>query len=436
MKNQQNHLFSLSQEEKAKILLEFNKTRGEFPSNKTLQQLFAEQVERTPDHVALLGQSAGHKAQSEKEKRSTLCAVRCAITYRKLNEKATQLARDLLEKGVNPDSIVGIMVERSIEMVIGTLGILKAGGAYLPIEPDYPPERINYILKDCGTKILLTRKKIAEISSPALSNSSEGRHLNFTASQLPSFPASLPSSLAYIIYTSGSTGRPKGVLVEHLSAVNVLSALYKTYPFTQTHRYLLKTSYTFDVSVSELFGWFFGGGRCIILAPDHHKDPGKILEAIEYERITHINFVPSMFGVFIDRLEEKNIVKLSSLEYIFLAGEALPPHQVKKFRDLNTPIALENLYGPTEGTVYASGYSLSQWEGHANIPIGKPLQNVKLYIFDSNLCPVAIGVIGELYIAGHGVARGYLNNPELTAEKFCLRLFLKKPPLDPAKTFY
>ena len=397
----------IPKDEKQKILYDFNDTAAPYPKDKTLQQLFAEQVERTPDLIAIVG--GWHI--------SLAVGNNVALTYRKLNEKTTQLAQGLLEKGVNPDTIVGIMVERSIEMMIGILGILKAGGAYLPIEPDYPPERINYMLKDSSAKILLTRQKITEILSPqAFKPGPEGDSI--TPSILPPFYPSQSSNLAYIIYTSGSTGKPKGVIVEHFSVVNVLFALFKTYPFTQTHRYLIKTSYNFDVSVSELFGWFLGGGRCIMLAPDHHKDPGKILEAIEYERITHINFVPSMFGVFIDQLQENNMVKLSSLEYIFLAGEALPPHQVKKFRNLNIPIPLENLFGPTEGTVYTSGYSLSQWEGNGNIPIGKPLQNVKLYILDSNRCPVPIGVIGELFIAGLGVSRGYLNNPDLTADKF------------------
>jgi amino acid adenylation domain-containing protein len=311
------------------------------------------------------------------------------------------------------------MTERSIEMIIGIFGILKARGAYLPIDPEYPNDRIAYMLTDSASKILVTTQDL----SKKIKFEKERIYLSDAINRVPTPPhlhlsPAPATSLAYIIYTSGSTGKPKGVIVEHCSTVNVLSALFKTYPLTYTDRYLLKTSFTFDVSVSELFGWFWGGGGCIILAADHHKDPQKILEAIEYEGITHINFVPSMFGVFIHQLLEKNITKLSGLKYIFLAGEALPPQQVKEFRNLNTLIALENLYGPTEGTIYASGYSLSQWNGNGNVPIGKPLQNVKLYILDSNCCPVPIGVIGELFIAGHGIARGYLNNPELTAERF------------------
>jgi non-ribosomal peptide synthetase component F len=224
----------------------------------------------------------------------------------------------------------------------------------MPIDPEYPEERIAYMLADSGAKILLTSDAINRVPTPT--------HLHL--SPRVNVPV---TSLAYIIYTSGSTGKPKGVMVEQLSVINVLSALAKMYPLPGTQRWLLKTSFTFDVSVSELLGWFWGGGQLVILRKDDHKDPGKILEAIEYEKITHINFVPSMFGVFLHGLEQNNIGKLSSLLYIFLAGEALPPQQVKKFRLLNTSIALENLYGPTEGTIYASGFSLSKWSDKSTL---------------------------------------------------------------------
>ncbi|MCK5057354.1 MAG: amino acid adenylation domain-containing protein, partial [Candidatus Aminicenantes bacterium] len=227
-----------------------------------------------------------------------------------------------------------------------------------------------------------------------------------------------PGDHAYVIYTSGSTGKPKGVVVEHRSVVNIITALQLAYPLRESDTYLLKTSYVFDVSVAELFGWFPGGGRLAILEKGGEKEPEKIITAIENFCVTHINFVPSMFNVFVDALSVRNIKKLSNLKYIFVAGEELLPGLVEKFRKYNTGITLENIYGPTEGTVYTGSYSLSNYEGSGSVPIGKPMPNVRLYILDrdENLQP--IGVPGELCIVGDGVAAGYLNNPELTAEKF------------------
>jgi acyl transferase domain-containing protein/acyl carrier protein len=207
-------------------------------------------------------------------------------------------------------------------------------------------------------------------------------------------------------------------MVEHGSIVNLLFSLQKRYPLTPLDTYLFKTSYLFDVSVTELFGWFLKGGRLAILEPGDHKDPEKILETIEKQKVTHINFVPSMFNVFTRAIHPGNTGKLSGLKYIFLAGEALLPGAVEGFQDLDTGVLLENIYGPTEAAVYSSWYSLHDWKGQGPIPIGKPLPNVTLYIYGqwSNLQP--IGVPGELCIGGEGVARGYMNRPGLTNDKF------------------
>jgi non-ribosomal peptide synthetase component F/acyl carrier protein len=232
-------------------------------------------------------------------------------------------------------------------------------------------------------------------------------------------------------------------MVDHRSVVNLLFALDREYPLKRIGTCLLKTPIVFDVSVSELFGWYLGQGRLALLEKDGEKDPYMISGVIERERVTHINFVPSMFQTFVEMLTPRDISKLSSLEYIFLAGEELLSQPVIKFRQFDTGIILENLYGPTEGTVYSSKYGLSAWEGPGSIPIGKPLPNTGLYILDKNGFLQPIGVTGELYIAGTGAARGYLNNPGLTAERFCLRQarcftgrFLKKlPPWTPRKNF-
>ncbi|MCP5102215.1 MAG: amino acid adenylation domain-containing protein, partial [bacterium] len=321
-----------------------------------------------------------------------------------------RLARLLLEEGVTPGSIVGIKLFPSIEMVAGILAILKAGGAYLPIDPDYPQERIDFMLADSAAELLLTASDGALDLTPR-------RRDPITPATRNSQPA---THLCYVIYTSGSTGKPKGVAVEHRSVVNLLFSLFQSYLLGPGDSYLLKTSFIFDVSVSELFGWFMGGGRLIISGKDERKDAQQIIDKIELSQATHINFVPSLFNVFVELLERepRNIAKLSSLKYIFLAGEALSAQLVKRFRASGCRVILENLYGPTEGTVYAAGYSLSRWSGEGSIPIGKPLRNMALYILGRRGQLQPVGVPGELVITGAGPARGYLNNPQLTADRF------------------
>ncbi|MGE5343976.1 MAG: non-ribosomal peptide synthase/polyketide synthase [Candidatus Omnitrophota bacterium] len=407
----------ISEEERDLILNDFNRTETEYPNDKTIHDLFDEKVKKTPDHLALIGQTSV----------GVLQAAPLQMTYNELNEQSNQLAYALIQKGVGPDTVVGIKIGRSIEMIIGILGILKAGGAYLPIGIDYPQERVDYMLKDSGAALLLTSNK-AEVEKLRSSEGKEGLFLdplNLSTSQplnlfpLPASGYRLPATfLAYIIYTSGSTGTPKGVMVEHSSVVNLLHAMQNKYPFHPKDVYLLKTAYIFDVSVTELFGWYMGGGKLAILEAGSEKDPEMLANAIEKHGISHINFVPSMFHAVVDYMSEGNAKHFSSLKYIFLAGEALTSVLVKAFKGLSTPIILENIYGPTESTVYASWYSLSQWQGATSVPIGKPLPNVRLYILNRDNQMQPVGVPGELWISGRGLARGYLNRPELTAERF------------------
>ncbi|MCP5102723.1 MAG: amino acid adenylation domain-containing protein, partial [bacterium] len=370
--------------EKRRILLDFNDTSMAYPEEKTIHQLFEEQAVRTPGNLAVV--STGNR-----------------LTYRGLSEKSGSLAGRLREKGVGPGSIVGIMMERSPDMVTGILGILKAGAAYLPIDPGYPEERINYMMKDSGAKILLS-----ELSEDGKKST------HFT------YPTHLTQSnhLSYVIYTSGTTGTPKGVMVNHRGVVNLLTACAKAYPFGESDAWLLKTSYMFDVSVTELFGWFCGGGRLVVLESGGEKDPQVLLDTIAEQGITHINFVPAMFNRFVNGLDLQDDAKLSGLKYMFLAGEALFPEPVRRLRELGIAVRVENLYGPTEATVYASRYSLADWDGMGVIPIGRPMENLKLYVLGSRGGLQPVGVPGELVISGVGLARGYLNRPELTAENF------------------
>jgi amino acid adenylation domain-containing protein len=381
----------LSPEEKRQLLVDFNGTAADYPYEETIHGLFDRQARRSGDRAALVFMDH-------------------TVTYRELNRRAGCLAANLRKQGVFLDDIVGIKMERSIEMIAGILGILKAGAAYMPIDPDYPRERIDYMLKDSSARLLLAKESAAFSRHPV-------------PGMIP-LPGGVPEgrggSLAYVIYTSGSTGKPKGVLVEHRSVVNLLTALQRAYPLLESGVYLLKTSYLFDVSVTELFGWCLAGGRLAILDPGGHKDPGKLIAALRRHCVTHINFVPSMFSAFVEYLKQYGIGVPGTLEYIFLAGEALPPELVRQFRRLHpgAAIALENLYGPTEAAVYAAGYSLSQWDGAGGVPIGSPLPNVRLHILDPHHRLQPIGVPGELHIAGDGLARGYLNRPGLTNDKF------------------
>jgi amino acid adenylation domain-containing protein len=402
----------LSPRQKQQLLIEFNDTAADYPRDKTIHQLFREQAARTPGNTALVFADT-------------------VITYEQLDRYSSRLAHRLRSKGTAPGTAIAIMAERSIEMIIGIYSILQAGSFYLPIAPDSPPDRIKYLLADSGAKILLARISFLE-QEPASQYQADypgqhpceiinleppGSHCSFPE---PPLPPGQPNDAAYLIYTSGSTGQPKGVIVEHGSVVNILIALFKKYPLTRTDSYLLKTSYTFDVSVSELFGWHPAGARLAILKPDSEMDPREIIDTARRFHVTHINFVPSMFNAFLKILNPQHIKKILSLKYIFLAGEALSPQLVERFKQLNTRIPLENLYGPTEGTVYSSAYSLQDRDGKGNISIGKPLPNIRLYILDKYARLQPPGIQGELAIAGAGTARGYLNNPELTAEKFCL----------------
>lgn len=393
----------LSEKEKQKVLFKFNETETDYPQDKTIQELFAEQVKKTPNRTAVIFREI-------------------SLTYGELNGKANQLARILRSKGVIGDSIVGIMLDRSPEMVIGIMGILKAGGAYLPIDPKYPEDRIKYMIEDCGVQIILTNGVTVGFTYKGTESIdlSDGKLYRGEKSDLEEI--SSPANLAYVIYTSGSTGNPKGVMIEHRSLVNRLHWMQKKYPLHENSVILQKTPFTFDVSVWELIWWSLTGARVCMLEPGGEKDPGVIIEAIKKYKITTMHFVPSMLSMFLHFLEGyDDIAALGSLEQVFSSGEALGLQQAVKFNALLNSIhgtELYNLYGPTEVAIDVSYFDCSPKVELNTVPIGSPIDNIKLYILDKHYNLLPIGIPGELFIGGVGVARGYMNKPELTQEKF------------------
>jgi tyrocidine synthetase-3 len=389
----------LSADERNQILHTFNDTRRAYPHTSTVHEIFSHRAADIPDHLAL-------------------CLADKSITYRALNEQTDLLALVLRDKGVGPETPVGLRLNRSIEMILTILGVLKAGGAYVPIDVSFPRERVLHILSDSRVRLLLTQpdqgyglRYEGEIFYLEERVASRSEAVGFETE-------SHPYDLIYIIYTSGSTGRPKGILIYHTGVVNILHHLEALYPVGPNGSYLLKTNYTFDVSVTELFGWFFGGGRLVILEPGGEKDPVEIIDTVERFAVTHINFVSSMLQVFLDAAATNGGERLRGLRYILVAGEAFSAALASKLSSLDIAAQVENIYGPTEATIYTTRYSLSAFENQSSVPIGRPMNNITTYIVGGDGILLPVNVWGELYIGGIGLARGYLNRPELTAEKF------------------
>jgi len=332
--------------------------------------------------------------------------------------------------------LIALCFERSLEMLISILGVLKTGCAYVPIDPQYPDERIGFMLEDCQSPLLLTQSKYAKKLQPIIKKQASTYCVevdryewqNETTSSAASNVQ--PNQLANVIYTSGTTGRPKGVMVTHQALVNRLAWMQNTYPLTENDRVLQKTPYTFDVSGWELF-WANLYGACIVIAPpDVHKDPQQLNQIIDQQQISVIHFVPSMFVSFTEYLYSANMQLSKQLHYVFCSGEALSKHSVERFNQLNLNTKnhftqLHNLYGPTETAIDSTYFPCSQLSSEIDsVPIGRPIDNTRLYILDKWYNPVPQGVVGELYIAGIGVSRGYLNRPELTQERFISNPFM------------
>ncbi|TGV18051.1 amino acid adenylation domain-containing protein, partial [Mesorhizobium sp. M00.F.Ca.ET.186.01.1.1] len=373
------------------------------------------------------------QAKERGDEQAVVCEGQ-SLTYRELNERANQVARFLLEQGCEKNEIVGIMAERSLAMIIGLLAIEKAGAAYLPIDPATPAERIQYLLEDSGARLVLTQTKLieqmtftdtAEIAVHDLED--EVQYASYERTN-PGVPL-LPDDLAYVLYTSGSTGQPKGVMLTHGGMSNRLCWMAAHYGMDEQEVVLQKTTYTFDVSVWELFLPLMIGGVLCFAKPGGEKDPEYLYRLIDEQKVTTLHFVPSMLAAFLHTLPDNaDEASFSRLKRCICSGEELSIEVKDRFFRKMPGVELHNLYGPTEASIDVTFYEV-QAEDRL-IPIGKPVANTRLYIVTEEGGLAPIGVPGELCIAGIQLAKGYLNRPELTVEKF------RELPLLPGERLY
>jgi amino acid adenylation domain-containing protein len=384
---------AFSEAARYQVLAEWNDTEAVYPRGR-LHDFIAGQVERTPEAVAVV--SAGE-----------------SLTYRELDRRANRLAHRLIAAGCGPDVPVGILMERSLEMMVGLLATLKAGGAYLPLDPELPRERLGWMVP--GVPLILAQEHLLDRLPPC-----DARILPLPPGapgepgergDAPAAPSS-EESLAYILYTSGSTGRPKGVMIPHYGIVNRLFWMQEAYGLTPADRVLQKTPFSFDVSVWELFWPLMFGARLVFAQPGGHRDSAYLRDLIEREGITVLHFVPSMLQVF---LEERDLSRCTSPRLVVCSGEALSPDLRDRCLE-RLPARLENLYGPTEASVDVTRWACA--EARRTVPIGHPIANLRIHLLGRDLRPVPLGAHGELYIGGAGLARGYRDRPDLTAERF------------------
>ena len=387
------------------LISAWNNTDTKYSSNICLHQVFEQQVQRTPDAPALF-------------------FGRSSLTYKEFNLHVNRLANHLIDRGVKVEDIIGVCMERSMELMVAIYAIHKAGGAYMPMDPNYPGERIEMILEDANPGLILTNRKsetniperfkkiyLGEILASPLSDNDESPETGVKS-----------SNLAYLIYTSGSTGKPKGVMIEHHSVINKIEWMQYQHPLNHEDTIMLKTPVTFDVSVWELFWWAFNGAKLAILPPGGEKKPKIIIEEVESHNVTTIIFVPSMFAPFVAYVRANQAVsRLKSIKWIIQIGEALSPKLVNDFNKLLTsefnPLMV-NTYGPTEATVAVSWYNCPKEDQIEKIYIGKPISNTRLLVLNHKNKIQPIGVPGELVITGVNLFRGYLNRPDLNKERF------------------
>ena len=370
-----------------------NRTEADYPRESTIVQLFEQQAARTPDAIAIVSAGRG-------------------LTYRELDHRSNQLALHLQQLGVRQETLVGIAVERSVEMMVGLLAILKAGGAYVPMDPSYPVQRSALMIEDSEAPVILaterTRSCLGKTARHVVSIDGDADTIAGNSTCPVSSTAS-GQNLAYVIYTSGSTGKPKGVMIEHRNVVNFLTGMDRAIG-SKPGVWLAVTSISFDISVLELF-WTLTRGFQVII----HGDEGTqtIPEEIRNYGVTHMQSTPSLARMI--AVNPDGLASLGRLKKLFLGGEALPPSLIRQLRQ-EFRGEMHNMYGPTETTIWSTTFRITG--DSDSIPIGKPIANTQVYVLDSKLQPVATGEAGDLYIGGDGVVRGYWKRPDLTADRF------------------
>ena len=388
----------LTSRERQQMLVEWNATGASYPRDVGLHELIEAQVEQTPDAEAV---RFGNRS----------------LSYRELNARANQVANYLLKRGVGRDVLVGVCAERSIEMVVSLLASLKAGGAYLPVDPEYPTERLRVILEEANPPVVLTQSHLLNLipatGADYLCLDSHWEEVGGESTSNLGVEVG-GKDVAYAIFTSGSTGKPKGVLNTHEGIVNRLLWMQDAYLLQQGDRVLQKTPFSFDVSVWEFFWPLLTGATLVVAGPGGHRDPTYLVKLIQQERITTMHFVPSMLQTF---LEAHGVEGCKSLKKVFCSGEALPYEVQQRFFE-RLQAELHNLYGPTEAAVDVTYWACKKDYSNRIVPIGRPIANTQIVILDGSGQPVPIGVAGELHIGGVNLARGYLHQPDLTAEKF------------------
>ena len=408
----------LSDAESRQLLRDWNETKSNYPSDKTLHGLFEDQVRKTPSAIAV--EFEGQE-----------------LTYAELNSRANQLAHRLQALGVGPEVITGICMEPSLDMIIGIIGILKAGGSYLPLNPGHPKRRLTLLIEDAKVPVIVTNRSSLEklpscetnvicldlLRDDILKESCDNPDSKTT-----------PESSAYVVYTSGSTGAPKGVVGLHRGAVNRLSWMWQNFPFESGEVCCQITSLDFVDSVWEIFGPLLQGIKLVVVPKAVVKDPRRLVKSLSDSNVTRIVLVPSLLRAILDSNQDINR-RLPNLKFWVTTGETLSPDLCLRFHELLSNRLLLNLYGSTEVSADVTYYDTSNFsEALKNVPIGRPISNTKIYILDHNLKPVPVGVPGELCVGGDGLARGYINRSDLTAEKFISNPFTNEPSAHLYKT--
>ncbi|MDS1347099.1 non-ribosomal peptide synthase/polyketide synthase [Planktothrix agardhii] len=401
----------LTESETNQLLIEWNNTQVDYPQIKCIHQLFEEQAERTPDAIAVVFENQ-------------------QLTYAELNDRANQLAHYLRKLGVKPDELVGICLERSLDMIVGLLAILKVGGAYVPIDPDYPQERISFMLQDTQVKIILTceslQNSLPNHQTIVICLDKDWQQINQASLENLNSTVSA-DNLAYVIYTSGSTGIPKGVIVTH-QAVNRLVLNTNYIQFTPDDRVVQASNIAFDAATFEIWGALLNGAKIIIIAKSVLLSPQELALSLKENQISVLFLTTALFNQLANLVPQA----FSSLRCLLFGGEAVEPKWVQEVLEKGAPQRLLHVYGPTENTTFSSWYLVENVASTATtIPIGKAIANTQIYLLDKNLQPVPIGVVGELHIGGMGLAKGYLNRPELTQEKFIPNPFEKDEVIPP-----